>query len=274
MRKIKYLNIFVKKIYPTLKTDLYIGGIGYTVERFLKITLFLTLLLSMVFTIPITVIIYLLKLPLFISIFVFLLLIPLLFLILLKIPAYNINKLGSKMESEVAVTGRRLLIQLESGKSLVNALINLGTKYKKGAGRSIERIAYNLYMGKPLEETIDETIKTSPSRTFKKIFIQIRNSLKTGADLKHTLKATLEEITRAKIVEFKTFSNKLNPLGLFYMIFGTIAPSLGVVIFVILLAILRIKITFGVLSFFLVLVLLVQLMFIRVFSKIRPRLEI
>jgi len=110
--------------------------------------------------------------------------------------------------------------------------------------------------------------------TFKKIFIQIRNSLKTGSDLKHSLKAALEDITREKTVEFESFGKKLNPLGLFYMIVGTIGPSLGIVIYVIFLTIFGIPIKGIVLAFFLVVILFIQGFFIAVFSGMRPELEI
>lgn len=247
---------------------------NYKVGRFLVISFITSLIFSLVLMIPIAFIITLLEKSFVNIVIVFLLLFLFITYIMLRIPAYNIQKLGSKIESEVAVTGRRLLIQLESGKSLVNSLIEIGSKSGKGSSKSLEKIAYELYMGKSLEETIDKAISDSPSRTFKKIFIQIRNSLRTGANLKHTLKGTLEEITRAKVVEFNEFKNKLNPAGLFYMIFGTILPSMGVVIFVIILTLLRVKITYPVLIMFIFFVLIVQMLFISVFTRLRPSLEL
>ncbi len=250
------------------------ADMNYKVERFLIISLITSLIFSIVLIIPIAFIITLLEKSVGNTIMIFFLLFLFIVYIMLRIPAYNIKKLGAKIESEVAVTGRRLLIQLESGKSLVNSLIEIGSKSGKGSSKSLEKIAYELYMGKSLEDTIDKAIRDSPSRTFKKIFIQIRNSLRTGADLKHTLKSTLEDITRAKVIEFNEFKNKLNPAGLFYMIFGTILPSMGVVIFVIILTILRIKITYPVLIMFLLFVLIVQMLFISVFTRLRPSLEL
>ncbi|MBT3407209.1 hypothetical protein HN415_00850, partial [Candidatus Woesearchaeota archaeon] len=125
-----------------------------------------------------------------------------------------------------------------------------------------------------LEQAIKEAIENSPSKTFKKIFIQIKNSLKTGSDLKHTLKAALEDITREKIIEFESFGKKLNPLGLFYMIFGTIGPSLGIVMFVIFLTIIGMPIKGAVLAMFIFAIFMIQLFFILIFSSMRPELQI
>jgi pilus assembly protein TadC len=211
--------------------------------------------------------------PILLIILTTLLIIIFTFLIIIHLPRMNCRALGIKIEGEIAITGRRLLIQLESGKSLVNSIIDVA-KHKKESSKALERVAYELYMGKPLEQAIKEAIENSPSKTFKKIFIQIKNSLKTGSDLKHTLKAALEDITREKIIEFESFGKKLNPLGLFYMIFGTIGPSLGIVMFVIFLTIIGMPIKGAVLAMFIFAIFMIQLFFILIFSSMRPELQI
>jgi pilus assembly protein TadC len=246
----------------------------YTVERFVRLAILLSVVFTLIFTLPMGVIMTLfvddIVLPLLLVAFATLILTTYVFI---RLPYFNKQALGRKIEAEVAVTGRRLLIQLESGKSLVNSIIDVA-KNKKESSKALERVAYELYMGTPLEQAIQRGIDNSPSPTFRKIFVQIRNSLKTGSDLKHTLKATLEEVTREKIIEFETFGKKLNPLGLFYMIFGTIGPSLGIVLFVIFLTILKFPIKAPILSTFILAILAIQLFFIVVFSRMRPELEL
>ncbi len=266
---------FVNRIYPDLKKDLYISNMNKTPERFINLTVIMTFLMSAIFMVPITWLIFLLDVNMrvlyitLVSVF----LIIFCFLVILKVPHFNVQRIGKKIEGEIAVTGRRLLIQIESGKSLANSIIDVA-KHKKESSKSLEKVAYELYMGKPLERAINEAIDNTPSKTFRKIFIQIRNSLRTGSDLKHTLKASLENITRQKTVEFESFGKKLNTLGLFYMVFGTIAPSLGIVVFAIVLTVLNIPIKLPVLSFFLFLILFIQVFFVVIFSKMRPELEI
>jgi len=272
---LRWIADIVKAIYPDLKQDLYISNMDYTPDRFAKLAVLMTVVFGTIFLFPLGVIIQLMSpqalVPalLIISVFVYFIV----FMIVVHLPRINKEALGRKIEAEVAVTGRRLLIQLESGKSLVNSIIDVA-RHKKESSKALEHLAYELYMGKPLERAIKESIDTTPSKTFRKIFIQIRNSLKTGSDLKHSLKAALEDITREKIVEFESFGKRLNPLGLFYMIFGTIAPSLGIVLFVIVLTIFQAKIDWNLLSLFLVMVLVLQFFFIMVFSRMRPELEI
>jgi pilus assembly protein TadC len=267
----------VNKWFPDFKHQLYVSGINKTVKSFVEFSFLISLLMSAVIVIILGIFLRIIERPwdetLRLTAITFAICFILFFIVIFRIPAYNIKRLAQKIEGEVAVTGRRLLIQLESGKSLVNSILDIA-RHEKVSSKSLEIVAYELYMGKPLEQAIRDAIRNSPSETFKKIFIQIRNSLKTGADLKHTLRVTLEDITKEKMIEFQTFGKKINTLGLFYMIFGTIGPSLGVVAFVVLLALLKVKITLVTLSAFLVVVFITQMLFIAIFSRMRPLLEI
>lgn len=259
-------------IYPTLKDDLYIAGMDESVPRFIRLSVLVGFVSAIVFTLAI-IIATVFSLEPVLYLLTFLVLIPLFFLISLHLPRFNVARVGQVMNGEVAIIGRRLLIQLESGKSLVNALIDIGMK-QRSRGNPLSRIAFALYMGKPLEEIIDESITQTSSPALKRILSQIQNSLRTGTDLKRGLRVTLEEITNEKIIEFETFGKKLNTLGLFYMIFGTIAPSLGAIGFVFVLAALGVQLTLINLSIFLIFVIPVQVMFIIVFTKMRPELNV
>lgn len=265
-------NRLCLKIYPTLKDDLYIAGMQESVPRFIRLALLVGIVAAVIFTLAIAIATVFALNP-FAYLFAFILLVPSLFLIILHLPRFNVTRVGQEMNGEVAIVGRRLLIQLESGKSLVNALIDIGTKQRNRAN-PLSRIAFALYMGKPLEDTIQESISQTSSPALKRILSQIQNSLRTGTDLKRGLRVTLEDITNEKIIEFETFGKKLNTLGLFYMIFGTIAPSLGAIAFVFMIAALGIELTLLNLSIFLIFVVPVQALFIIVFTKMRPELNV
>lgn len=260
------------RIYPDLKDDLYIAGMDEAVPRFIRLSVLVGLVAAIIFTLAIGIA-TVFSLPAWAYAVAYVVLWPILFLVALHVPKFNVAQVGLKMNGEVAIIGRRLLIQLESGKSLVNALIDIGTK-QTSRGNPLSRVAYALFMGRPLEETIAEAIEQASSPSLTRILTQIRNSLRTGTDLKRGLRVTLEEITNEKIVEFETFGKKLNTLGLFYMIFGTIAPSLGAVGFVFVLAALGVKLNLANLALFLLFVVPVQVLFILVFSKMRPELDI
>jgi Flp pilus assembly protein TadB len=260
------------KIYPTLKDDLYIAGMDESIPRFIRLSILAGLIAAVIFSFGIAIA-TVFALSAAIYLFTFVVLFPFFFFVFLHLPKFNVERVGQTMNGEVAIIGRRLLIQLESGKSLVNALIDIGMK-QRNRGNPLSRIAFALYMGKPLEEIIDESIKQTSSPALKRILSQIQNSLRTGTDLKRGLRVTLEEITNEKIIEFEVFGKKLNTLGLFYMIFGTIAPSLGAIGFVFVLAAVGVELNLLNLSIFLIFVVPVQALFIIVFTKMRPELNV
>lgn len=265
----------IVKLYPNLKSDLYNSHMNETVPRFVMLSLALSLIMTIVLSLPtIWIINSIVENYLWlVSLLVFVIFFSGIFSIVLHLPKLNLQSRGKEIESKISVTGRRLLIQLESGKSLINSIIEVA-KHKEYSDKDLERIAYELYTGQPLENVIKRAIKNSPSPTFRRIFTQINNSLRTGSDLRNTLEATLERITEEKLLEFESFGKKLNPVGLLYMILGTIAPTLGIVVVVIFLTLMGISVGSVVLIFLLSVILVIQIFFMFLFSKMRPRLEI
>ena len=103
---------------------------------------------------------------------------------------------------------------------------------------------------------------------------QLKNALETGADLKDSLKSTMNEITNQRIVEISAYGKKLAPLAMFYMIAGTIVPSLGAAMLVIASSFINIRITLAVLLGLVGLLVIVQYFFLLLFKAIRPAVVI
>lgn len=193
----------------------------------------------------------------------------LLFFILLNIPNFNIKKIEKDIESDIFITGRRLLTLLESGESLIKALMDI-SRTKSKSSKYFAEIASEIYLGKSLESTLDHGIKLSPSKSFKRILGEIKNSLKTGSGISENLSATLDDIYNNKVVQIEEYGKKLNPLCMFYMIFGTIVPSIGLVLLILFFSLIQIRATLTLLAIILGFVLLIQLFFLTLFSKLRP----
>lgn len=142
----------VKSLYPGVKQDLYISNMDYTVDRFSWLALLLTLMATFIFIIPLAYVFYKLAptVWIFLAIFAFFLILILCTLTIFKLPALNKAALGRKIEAEVAVTGRRLLIQLESGKSLVNAIIDVA-QYRENLANHLKEWPMNCIWASPLK---------------------------------------------------------------------------------------------------------------------------
>lgn len=184
-----------------------------------------------------------------------------------------IRKRAKLIDKEVLFVGRFLLIKLNSGKPLLNALeeVSYGfgeaTNYFKGIIKDIE-------LGTPLETALERGTEYCPSNSLKKILFQITNALKIGVDVTNFLQAILDEISEEQLTEILAYGKKLSSLTMFYMLLAVIVPSLGMTLFIVIASMISVKVdmlTFVVIDIFLA---FVQLVFITLFKSSRPTMDI
>lgn len=191
---------------------------------------------------------------------------------LLHIKAAIIRR-KKEIDKDVLFAGRYLLVKLNSGQPLINALNEASRSYGV-ANKYFKEIVKEIELGKPLEKAISEESEFSPSEKFRKILFQIANALKIGIDVTEFLEATLNEIAEQQIIEINRYGKKLNSITLFYMLFAIVLPSLGLTIFIVVFSlsgkVLDINF-FGSVLFFLA---LIQVVFLSVYKSIRPNINI
>jgi pilus assembly protein TadC len=261
-------------MFPKLKDKLRLAQMDLNVNIFVMKCVFI----SFIMTISLTVIglfilldhgLYLFILPLFILLFF------LTFLSFVKIiPLANMARVKKDIESDIFIPSRMLLTLLEAGNSLISAIESVSYTRAKSS-KYFGKIASEIYLGKSVEQAIDDAIKYTPSDSFRMVMQPIKKSLKTGTDVQKTLLATLQELQEQKIIEIEQYEKKLNLLSMFYMIFGTILPAIGIVALVIILSIMGIKVEFFPIMFILlILIIMMQLFFVNVFKNTRPSVKL
>ncbi|MBI2128783.1 type II secretion system F family protein [Candidatus Woesearchaeota archaeon] len=257
---------------PGLRDKLKQAGMVEEPEEFVKNTLvssfYLTTGLMFFITALLSKTSFKLALLIFIAPFIFLLV----FLYLSKLPEVKIFKRRKQISKEIIFAGRFLIIELESGISLYDAIKNVANSYKD-IGIYFKEITDKVEIGTTLEDALNESIEYTPSDDFRRMLWQIVNSLKTGSDIAKSLRDVIEQITREQNIEMKKYGRTLNPLAMFYMIVTVIVPSLGVTILIVLATFMSIKITLAVLLAGVLLLAFVQFMFISIIKSLRPAIE-
>jgi len=264
---------FISKLFPKLKENLKLAQMDGNVVSFIK----KCLILAFIFALNLSVVVffvlskqglYLLTIPAFAFFFI------VFFLMFKSIPQINIAKVRQEIESDIFVPSRMLLTLLEAGNSLISALESVSyTKAK--SSKYFGKIASEIYLGKNVDQAIEDAIKYTPSDSFRMVMEPIKKSLKTGTDIQKNLLATLQELSQNKIVEIEQYEKRLNPLSMFYMIFGTILPAIGIVGVVIIMSVAGIKVEFfPSLFILLILILILQLFFVRIFKSTRPLVKL
>ncbi len=185
----------------------------------------------------------------------------------------KISKRAKEIDRDVLFAGRFLLIKLNSGKPLINSLIEASRSYGV-ASHYFKEIVRSIELGTPLEDALEAARDNCPSKKMKRIIFQINSALRVGVDVSKNLEAIIVEITNEQLVEIQRYGRKLNSLTMFYMLLAVVMPSLGITIFSIIASLVSINLSPSAFASFLFFLLMTELMFISIFKSIRPSVNI
>ena len=178
-----------------------------------------------------------------------------------------------EINKDVLFAGRYLLVKLNSGAPLVNALDEAANSYGL-ANKYFREIMNDIDLGKPVEEALDDAAEYSPSEKFRKIIFQINNALKIGIDVTDFLRETLEQIVEDQILQIKKYGKKLNSVTLFYLLIGVVLPSLGMTILTLVMSVTEALSGWAFYSLVLLVLTILQATFLITYRQIRPNINI
>ena len=261
--------------YPGLKIKLLQAGIKKKPYDFIKQNLTLSIYTSFAFFLILLSITksFNLKVSAISYVPMALLLFILSFYYFMKMPDALIKREEHEIGKEIIFAGRFLIIELESGVPMYNAMIKIAKNFKV-IGKYFKQLMDKINMGTTMEEAITEVIETTPSNNFRKLLWQILNSLKTGADISTSLNSVVEQITREQMIEIKEYGRKLNPLAMFYMMIAVIVPTLGTTLLIILATFLGLNISLVALISLVFFLGFIQFMFLAIIKSSRPAVEL
>ncbi len=268
------VEILVYK-HPELKKKLLMAKIDKSPETFMSEVIRKTATSTMFFLILIFFLFSKKKGILLILVISAILLVKLFYYLNLKIIDAKILKRGKDIDREVLFAGRFLLIKLNSGQPLINAIFEASESFGV-ANKYFKEIVRDIELGTPLEKALDNASNYSASKRFRKILFQINNAIKIGIDVSESLSAILNEISNEQLIEIQRYGKKLNSFTMFYMLLAIILPSLGMTMAVVILSMMSnmghlanaLFISFG------VLLLAIQFIFISMFRGARPNVNI
>lgn len=229
---------FIRKLtskYPTLNQRLKLAGSTQSPFQYVFQTVYLSAMLG----VGIFIFIFILfsSEPIFLTLIIGnILLVPLIYLFLFSIVDVKATQLGRELDRDLLFVSEYLLVTLESGVPLSNALLQL-SKINRPSGNFFERILREFKMGEDLEETLNHAISYCPSEDFRNLIKKLKDSLNIGVQLNKTLVDFVNESSDKKLIEIQGYSKRLNPLIMMYLVLGIVIPSLGVTFFILFAAI-------------------------------------
>ncbi|VVB57608.1 Type II secretion system (T2SS), protein F [uncultured archaeon] len=183
---------------------------------------------------------------------------------------------GRKIDQELVFAGRHLLIELRSGVMLFDAMLGVTRDYGE-VSREFNKIVEKVTLGVPMAAALHDVAEHCPSNYGRRVILQMANSLSSGSDVADSLESVLEQVSQEQIIQLKAYGQKLNPLVMFYMIFGVILPSLGVAFLIILLSFVGTGLSHygpGLMVAVFCMVAIIQFMFLSVVENSRPSFDL
>ncbi|MCP3685077.1 MAG: type II secretion system F family protein [bacterium] len=265
----------ITRRYPYLKRSLRKAHINATPRQFVKRSLIFSLYIAA----ALTVLVFFFTAKT--AGFKLLLIVPITFFVsfilvlvfLMQSPQGTMRKREREINKEVLFAGRYLLVKMESGTPLFNALIDASKAYGVSA-KHFKEIVDDINTGMSIEDALDTAREYSTSTKFRKVLGQLVISLKTGTDVTGVLRSTLKSINAEQIIEIKAYAKKLNSIMLFYMVTACVAPSLGMTFFVILSSFMDLKLGWMHLGAVLFFLAVIQGFFIIIIKSSRPMVNL
>ncbi|MBN1169837.1 type II secretion system F family protein [Candidatus Micrarchaeota archaeon] len=178
-----------------------------------------------------------------------------------------------ELDYEIVFAGRHIVIALKSGMPLFDTFVGTSAGYGS-VSREFAKIVDRIVLGVPTTQAIREVVQYNPSKYFTRMLMQISNALSSGADIGDSLESVLDQISKEQLISLKEYSHKLTPIVMFYMVFGIIVPSLGVVLATVIVAAISggsFGFSSGLLLVVFVMIALIQFLFLGFIESSRPK---
>ena len=261
------------KFFPSLGDRLTQAGLNEKPEDFVRKSLLIAFYLTTFVMFVLTIIFIKFQIGKWLLALVFPALFFFLFINLVKRPEAIIKRKQRKFDEEIVFAGKFLVMELQSGVPVYNAMMGVSKSYPV-VGKYFREILNRVDMGTPIEDAINESIEQTPSQDFRKVLWQVYNSLKTGSNLATGLNVTIEQIAAQQIIQVKEYGRKLNPLVMFYMAIAVIFPSIGIIMLIVFSSFFSISINLVVLLLVAGFVAFMQVLFLTIIWKQRPAIGV
>jgi len=199
---------------------------------------------------------------------------PLMTLLTLQEPKAKANRRRKNIDKDILFAGRHLWISLKGGVPLFDSLLAISRANYGEVSREMKTIAQKVLVGVPLDTAMQEVVSDNPSPTFRRMMMQIVNSVRSGADVADSLGIALEQIAREQLIDVREYGQRLNPVVMFYMVMGVIFPSLGISVGILLLSFAGVGITINEMWALLPIIAIIQYMFLSFIDVTRPVYEV
>ncbi len=266
-------NKISKKI-PDLNLSLEQTGIKLRPDEYVSMSLTSTLLFFIIFSIATSIFLIRYDINILVGIVITLIVSIFIFIQQLVYPKIKASKRIRGLEKNLIPALQNLLIQLDAGVPLFNAIATISDSNYGEVAKQFKMAVRKINAGEPQINALEELARNNPSFHFRRTLWQIANGIKTGSDMGSVIKLSIDNLSEEQLIQIQQYGAQLNPLAMFYMMIAVIVPALGVTFVLVISSFVNLSADLTKLIFWglLIVVFFFQLMFIGVLKTRRPNL--
>jgi archaeal flagellar protein FlaJ len=274
-RPFRHFSQKLAKIFHSLQFDLQESDIGLSANEYIGHSLVNSIFIFFVFWSVFTVLFLVQQtgsalLSIAYSGIIFIII----FYTLLRYPAILAGKKAELIDKHLIFALKDLLLQVSSGVSLYNALVNIAKGGYGQASKEFEKVARAVNTGTPIEKALEKMAIESKSEFLRRTTWQLINTLKAGASVKGALSTIIESLTMDQRDRIRNYARELNLWSLLYLLFAVVIPSLGATMLVILASFAGFGVTKGIFVIFIGFSFAIQLILIGFVKTRRPMVSL
>ena len=259
--------------FPYLRKKLRQADMPEDVGRFVTKSLVTAFFMSIVISFGLPVILAVFGLPIETLVIIFPLLFVFVFLYAIRLPEVKTGQRMRELDKDLVFAGKQMLIELHGGVPLFDAMLGITRDYGE-VSREFSKIVDRINMGDSVDVAMQQVAELNPSPAFRRVLMQLINSIRSGSDVAAALDLVLDQIAQEQVIAMKAYGQKLNPLAMFYMMVGVLLPSLGITLAVILSSFMNIALTGEILLVVAIVLVAIQYFFLSLIRTSRPRVDI
>lgn len=156
------------------------------------------------------------------------------FLLHMIYPNIIVKKISAKENKDLLYALREIMIDVDGGIPLFEAIKNASTGDYGYVTKDFERVIRQIENGIPEKDALRELAIKTDSEYLKRALWQMVNAMESGAKMSDALFGIVHAIEEYTYRDIKSYSSNLNFLILIYMLCAAVLPSLGITMLVIL----------------------------------------
>ncbi|MEM2918432.1 MAG: type II secretion system F family protein [Candidatus Altiarchaeota archaeon] len=195
------------------------------------------------------------------------------FIFVINYPMLIVRRRVRDIEMNLFFALQSMLMQISSGETIFNAMVNISSSDKYGElSKEFRRVVEDVRTGKPIITALEEMNFRNPSRYLNEALWHIINTIKTGANLKKNLESIVYSLSKEQSNIVRVFGSQLSLLSMAYMMIAIIFPSLGTTVLLIVSSVGGLQTGLSEIHFwgFLLATLIFQFFFITIIKSKRP----